>query len=110
VIGNYLSITLPHRIQAGSLKPTKMPAKNIVVMLVFTLLFPLYMIPVLAGPLAGSLASWAGSDFGLLINVGVSVVMCLAAAGLYVLAIRPLGKLLQRNERNILQTVTSELE
>ncbi len=110
VIGNYLSITIPHRVQAGSLKPTKMPAKNVLIMLVFTLLFPLYMLPALAGPLVGMLTTFSGSRFGMLLNVGVSAAVCVGTLFLYVLSIRPMGALLQRSERDILQAVTSELE
>lgn len=109
-IGNWISITMPYRVQLGSLKPTKMPVKNVLVMLGFTLLFPIYMLPALVGPIVGTLASFAGSGAALFLNIGISAAMCGIAVGLYALTNRPLGKLLQQNERNILQIVTSEVD
>ena len=87
-----------------------MPAKNVLVMLGFTLLFPVYMLPALAGPVIGTLAAFAGSKIAVWLNIGVSAMMCSVVVGLYALTNRPLGNLLQKKEREILRIVTSELE
>lgn len=110
IVGNLISIKLPYRIQIGSLKPTRMPVKNVLVMLGLTLLFPFYMLPVLVGPAIGMIAGFVGSDIAILLNIGVSAVMCLFVIGVYGLSKKHMGKLLQADEGKILQIVTSELE
>jgi hypothetical protein len=110
MVGNLVSIKLPYRIQLGSLKPTKMPVKNVIVMIALTLLFPFYMIPVVAGPTVGMLAGLVGSRLDVLLNIGISVAMCLFVMVVYALMKKPMGRMLQGSERQILQTVTSELE
>ena len=52
LVGNLLSILVPYRIQAGSLKPTKLPGLAMLVMFLCHLLFPLTMTPVFLSPLA----------------------------------------------------------
>jgi len=110
MIGNVVSIKLPYRIQIGSLKPTKTPVRNVLVMLGLTLVFPFYMLPVLVGPMLGMLAGLAGSKIAVALNVGVSALMCFSVIVVYVLLRRLMGRLLQENEQRILQIVTSELE
>jgi len=59
--GNLLSILIPFRIEAGSMKPTKMPALAMLVMLLCNLLFPVVMLPVFVPPLLEwfwQLAGW----------------------------------------------------
>jgi hypothetical protein len=108
--GNLLSILVPYRMQVGSMKPSKMPAKTMLVMVVCQLMFPLVMLPVFLPPLAGLLWGLAALPDVVPVNLLLSV----ALAGLmvfgYWLALGPLGRLLQRRETAILNKVSMEVE
>ncbi len=51
--GNLISILVPYRVGAGSLKPTKPPAKVIFLILITQMLFPVSMVPIAIPPLVG---------------------------------------------------------
>jgi hypothetical protein len=108
--GNLLSICVPYRIQAGSLKPTKVRGGVALVFAVCQLLFPLAMAPVFVPPLVESLYRMAGMPAALPINLVLSIVLSIAMAALYWLLLPSLGRLLQRRETKILEIVTSEVE
>jgi hypothetical protein len=108
VLGNLLSIIVPYRIAAGSLKPTKMKLTNQLVLMLtnFTVLpvgFVLIFLPAVLGLVFG------GST-GLIVSLSCAALWAFLAALLYWLTLEPLGKLLQRREQKILQIVTHEVE
>ncbi len=109
-MGNVLSIVMPVRISAGSLKPTKMPVRVVIVMMLCSILLPVYMIPVLVGPGLGLLADFVGSVPGRWVNLGCSVLVLAVVATAYALTLKPTGRLLWEREQRILDTVTAEIE
>jgi hypothetical protein len=108
--GNLLSILVPFRIQAGSMKPTKMPAVAMLVMVACQLLFPVVMIPVFVPPLLELLWQLAGWPVLVPVNLILSALLATVTAILYWQTLEPLGRLLQRREVKILNTVTAEQE
>jgi hypothetical protein len=108
--GNLISILAPYRIRAGSMKPTKMPGLAMLVMVVCHLLFPLAMAPVFVPPLLELLWQTAGWSKVVPVNFIFSVLLATLTAILYWRTLGPLGRLLQRREIKILNTVTAEQE
>jgi hypothetical protein len=108
--GNLLSILLPYRIQAGSMKPTKLPPLAMIVLVFCQMLFPLVMLPVFIPPLAELL--WRTFDFpaGVPVNLILSVLLAVGTALIYWITLEPLGQLLQRRETRILSRVTEDVE
>ena len=108
--GNLLSILVPFRVQAGSLKPTKMPALPMIMMAVCHMLFPVVMFPVFAPPLLELL--WHQADWPALVPVNLigSAMLAALSALLYWQTLGAYGRLLQRREMKILDTVTAEQE
>jgi len=108
--GNLISILVPHRIAAGSLKPTKVKATTVLLMMFINMLFPLAMFPIVIPAGLGMLCGhyhWLPAS---LVTLSLSALLAAAAGVLYWFTLEPLGKLLQRREQKILQTVTQEVE
>jgi hypothetical protein len=110
IAGNLLSILVPYRIQAGSMKPTKMPGLAMIVMLVCQLMFPFALTPLFAGPLAGWLWARAGGPPAAVVNLCVSVALTAIVALAYKKTLAPLGRLLHRRETAILTVVSVEVD
>jgi hypothetical protein len=108
--GNLVSILAPFRIQAGTLKPTKMPALAMLAMVLCQLLFPLVMLPVFIPALLELLWQLAGWPVLFPVNLILSLLLATLTAILYWRTLEPLGRLLQRREIKILNTVTAEQE
>lgn len=108
--GNLLSILVPFRIQSGSMKPTKMPAGAMLLMIVCQLMFPLAMLPVLVPPLLEFLWRGAGWPEAVPVNLLLSMLFAALMVLIYWSALTPLGRLLQRRETRILNIVTAEVE
>jgi hypothetical protein len=108
--GNLLSILVPFRIEAGSMKPTKMPALAMLAMVVCQLLFPVVMLPVFVPPLLEWLWVKAGWPALVPVNLLLSLLLAALAALVYWRSLEPLGRMLQRREIKILNTVTAEQE
>jgi hypothetical protein len=108
--GNLLSILVPFRIQAGSMKPTKMPALAMLAMVFCQFLFPVVMLPVFVPALLELLWQLAGWPVLVPVNLIVSLLLATLTAILYWRTLEPLGRLLQRREIKILNTVTAEQE
>jgi hypothetical protein len=110
LVGNVLSILVPYRIRAGTMKPTKMPGLAMLVLMGCHIFFPIAMAPAFVPPLAELL--WRGA--GLPTVVPVNLILSIALAGVIALAywqtLGPLGRLLQRRETKILGVVTVEVE
>jgi ABC-2 type transport system permease protein len=110
MMGNLCSILMPYRIAPGSLKPTKPPALLILMQFVTHLCFPVIVFPVFVPPLLGLLATRTGWANGDLLNLLSSAVTLGLAIFFYRRSLGPLGRLLQRREQRILETVTREVE
>jgi ABC-2 type transport system permease protein len=110
LVGNLLSILSPYRIQAGTMKPTKLPGLAMLLLMACHILFPIAMAPVFVPPLAEFLWQSAGwskmAPVNLLLSAALAAVMALA----YWQSLGPLGRLLQRRETKILGVVTVEVE
>ena len=108
--GNLLSILVPFRIAAGSMKPTKMPALAMLTMVLCQFLFPVAMLPVFVPALLEWLWRLAGWPAWIPVNLILSMLLATLTAVLYWQTLGPLGRLLQRREMKILNTVTAEQE
>jgi ABC-2 type transport system permease protein len=108
--GNLLSILVPFRIQPGTMKPTKMPALAMLIMVLCQLLLPMVMAPVFVSPLLEML--WRRADLPPFVPVNLicSAVFCGAMVLVYWLALAPLGRLLRQRETKILSVVTVDVE
>lgn len=108
--GNLLSILVPFRVEAGSLKPTKMPALAVLTMVLCHFLFPVAMGPVFVPALLEWLWQLAGWPVWVPVNLILSVLLATLTAMLYWQTLGSCGRLLQRREIKILNTVTAEQE
>jgi len=108
--GNLLSMYVPYRIQAGSLKPIKPPWKTMLMMIVFQMLFPVALLPVFIPPLAELLLRWAGLPPAVPVNLILSIALAIGAVSAYRLLLDPLGRILEGRETKILQAVTTDVE
>jgi hypothetical protein len=108
--GNLLSILVPYRIQPGTMKPTKMPALAMAMLMVSQLSLPLALSPAFIPPLAGFLWARAGGPPAAVVNLVLSIVLAAGAAVAYWLSLNPLGRLLHRRETKILATVSVDVE
>jgi len=108
--GNLLSILVPYRIQSGSLKPTKMPALAMLMLVASQLCFPVALTPAFIPPLAGYLWARAGGPPAALVNLALSLALAMVMALIYWKSLGPLGRLLHRRETKILATVSVEVE
>ncbi len=109
-LGNWLSTVSPYRMASGSLKPTKVPPKVTLMIFVGMFLSPvaatiLYLPVTLEG-----VARWLRWPAGLPVALVASVLLLAAAIGVYAALLPPLGRLLQRHEREVLLAVTREIE
>lgn len=110
MVGNLISILVPYRIAAGSLKPTKSTTKTTILMLLSRLFFPMVIAPIFFPPAMGWLFSKVGWLPAAPVNLLFSAALLAMLALFYRLSLGPLGELLQRREREILQVVTKEIE
>jgi hypothetical protein len=108
--GNLISMLVPYRIAAGSLKPTKCSTKTNVLIFLSRMFFPLFVTPIFFPPVMGLLWSGVGWLPAAPVNLLFSAVLFVLLALLYQLSLNPLGELLQRREKEILEVVTKEIE
>jgi hypothetical protein len=109
-IGNLASILLPYRIAAGSLKPTKQSWQTSLGVMAVHFSFPMVIWPVFLPPLLGlGLERWIGWPAGW-VNLFATLLLATGFGALYVVTLRPLGRLLQRREQHILRAVTEVRE
>jgi ABC-2 type transport system permease protein len=110
IAGNYVSIMVPWRINAGTMKPAKLSTLTAVVMFSTHLLFPVTTLPIfLVSGLALIADAWLGWPVGL-VNVALSLVLLAAIAFVYRLSLERLGELMESREQKILQVVSQEVE
>ncbi|MBA3651935.1 MAG: hypothetical protein H0W66_10770 [Chthoniobacterales bacterium] len=110
IAGTFISIYLPFRIRAASLKPTKISGARGLLLVVCQLLFPLLMFPVILGPLAELLLHSAEIAPTWPINLIYSVLLAGFAFLLYRLLLPGFARSFQHRETKILETLTSEVE
>jgi ABC-2 type transport system permease protein len=110
IAGDYLSIVAPYRIQAGSMKASKMPAKIILLMMLGTILMPFFLLPIYLSPLAELLWRLCEGPAFVPVNLLSSIAIAGVSLLVYRVALNPLGRLLQSREIDVLNTVTAELE
>jgi ABC-2 type transport system permease protein len=103
-------VLVPYRIAAGSLKPTKTSTKTGILIFVSRMFFPMLMAPIFFPPATGLLFSSVGWLPPAPVNLFCSAVLFALLAFFYRLSLRPLGELMQRREKEILQVVTKEIE
>jgi len=108
--GNLVSVLVPYRVAAGSLKPTKSSTKTTVLMIVSGMFYPMLMAPIFFPPAIGLLLSGVGWLPAAPVNLFISAALLAILAIFYRLSLGPLGELLQRREKEILQIVTKEVE
>jgi hypothetical protein len=108
--GNLVSVLVPYHIAAGSLKRTKASAMTIFLIFVSHFLFPTAMIPLFVPPALGLLLSSVGWLPAGPVNLLLSALLAGLLVFFYRLSLAPLGNLLERREKQILQVVTEEVE
>jgi ABC-2 type transport system permease protein len=108
VFGNLISMYLPYRVRAASLKPTKLSGGRGIVVVLAQLFFPFLMIPVFIAPGAELLFRLNETAFP--INLTLSFLIATAATGVYFWSLPSYGQLLQQREIRILETLTAEVE
>jgi hypothetical protein len=109
-LGNVMSILAPHRVAAGSVRPTKAKSTTGLVHVAVALLFPLAVAPFL-GPatLAWLIDRHTPFAYEPALLIG-SAALALLCGAIYAMTLAPLGDLLERRERRILEIVTREIE
>ncbi|HUT47299.1 MAG TPA: hypothetical protein VMX36_13525 [Sedimentisphaerales bacterium] len=110
MVGNLISVLVPYRVAAGSLKPTKSSTKTSILIFVSRMFFPMVMAPIFLPPAMGLLWSSAGWLPAAPVNLLFSAALLALLAFFYRLSLPSLGELLQRREKEILQVVTKEIE
>jgi hypothetical protein len=108
--GSFVSIVMPMRIAAGSLKPTKVTTARVFLGLLFFLLMGVVVSPIALPPFLALVLSGGSGPLAALEMLLFSAAELALFALLYPLALRRLGRLLQRREKDILQAVTKEVE
>ena len=110
MVGNLISVLVPYRVAPGSLKPTKSSTKTNILIFVSRLSFPMVMAPIFLPPAIGQLWSSVGWLPAAPVNLLFSAALFALLVLFYRLSLGPLGELLQRREKDILQIVTKEIE
>ena len=109
-LGNLTSIMAPFRIAAGTLKPTKTKGTTALLLMGIQLLFPMAMVPILLPAGLGLLCARLEWLPAAPVTLGLSALLAAAGTGVYAGTLEPLGRLLQRRERKVLEVVTQEVE
>ena len=110
MMGNLVSVLVPYRIAAGSLKPTKSSTKTSLLIFISRLVYPTVMSPIFLPAAMGLLLSRLGWLPAAPTNLLLSAVLLALLFFFYRLSLAPLGSLMQRREKDILQVVTREVE
>ena len=110
VVGNFASSLAPYRMAPGSLKPSKVPAKTMVLIFLTHLLFPVLMAPAFLAPaVAFGVNHWLGWPMGL-VDVAASLLLLGSTTLFYSVCLNPLAGFLERREKDILLVVSQEVE
>jgi ABC-2 type transport system permease protein len=109
-VGNLISILAPQYIAPGTLRPTKPKIQIVLLMLVLQLLFMSAMIPIFLPAFSEWLWRFEGFPGFIPVNLIFSAALFGVMVPIYWQTLGPLGRLLQRRETKILQSVTAEVE
>jgi len=110
IAGNFLSVMVPYRISAGSLKPAKPPLKVVLIIMVAQMFLPVLMIPVFIPPALGMLSAHLDWLPSALVDAFLSALLLAGTVFLYRSTLDPLGRLLDHREKQILLVVCQENE
>jgi hypothetical protein len=108
--GNLVSILAPQRITPGTLRPTKMKIEIALLMFALQFFFMAVIAPIFLPAFLDWLWRRAGLPGFIPVNLILSAALCVAIALVYWLTLGPLGRLLQKRETKILESVTAEVE
>jgi ABC-2 type transport system permease protein len=109
-VGNVLSVLVPYRMAAGSLKATGLPPSAFLAVLGCQLFFPVLFLPAFVPSVAFLLWHRARWSMPGVVEVLLALMVALAAAWIYLSTLRPVARLLQRRETIVLSRVTVESE
>ena len=101
---------MPHRVEAGTLKPTKVKGLTQLLIAVIHILLPLAMLPLFVPVGLGWMCAHFNWLPGAVVMLAGAALLALVSALVYWRTLGPLGNLLQRREQRILQVVTQEVE
>jgi ABC-2 type transport system permease protein len=108
--GNFVSIIMPMRVAAGSLRRTKVGLARVFLGILFFLLLAVIASPIVLPPVLALVFSGGSGPLAAFEMLLFSAVQLALFIVLYPFVLRRLGALLQRREIDILQTVTHEVE
>jgi hypothetical protein len=110
LLANCLSILAPLRVQPGTMKPVNYKGVHFLWHLAFLFLSPLVLAPTLLPLGVESLLEALGWGTAGLVNLALSLALCVGAVYLYRAALTGQGALLQAREQKVLETVTTREE
>lgn len=110
LLANCLSILAPLRVQPGTMKPVNYKGVHFLWHLAFLFLSPLVLAPTLLPVGVESLLEALGWGTAGLVNLALSLALCVGVVYLYRAALTGQGALLQAREQKILETVTTREE
>jgi hypothetical protein len=110
LLGNILSILAPMPVAAGSMKPLKPKATTILIHMASMFLVPIALAPTLVPLGIEFLISRSGRLPWFPAYLILTIVEVVFAVWFYSWMITSQGRLLQRREQRILETVTSKME
>jgi hypothetical protein len=109
-VGNVLSVLVPYRMAAGSLKATGLPPSAFLAVLGCQLFFPMLFVPAFVPSVAFLVWNRAGWSLPGVVEGLLSLVVAMATAWLYLSTLRPAARMLQRRETIVLARITVEHE
>jgi hypothetical protein len=109
-VGNVLSVLVPYRMAAGSLKATGLPPSAFLAVLGCQLFFPMLFVPAFVPSFVFLL--WIRARWWMpgAVEALLSLIVASATAWLYLSTLRPVARMLQRRETIVLARVTVESE
>lgn len=108
--GNLISILVPHRITPGTMRPTKTKFEIVLLIMLLQMAFMMTLTPIFLPASLEWLWRRNGWPDFIPVNLILSIALCGTMVLVYWQTLGPLGRLLQRRETKILETVTAEVE
>jgi hypothetical protein len=109
-IGNALSVLVPYRMAAGSLKATGLPPTAWLAVLGCQLFFPMLFLPAFVPSVVFLLWARAGWALPAAVEALLSLLAAVGSAVVYLSSLRPMARLLERRETLVLARITVEHE
>ncbi len=110
IAGNLVSVFVPYRIAPGSMKRTKTSGSTTLLTFVAHFMAPTIMMPIFIVPAFGwLLTKFFGFPAGLA-HIFLAALLLILIVFLYKRSLPAIGKLLQQQEKKILEVVTREIE